>query len=417
MTGINLYVLDISSPNSISGVDRHIEKLIMGLSSFEHIRIYRVQLVFNSSMIMHREEDKGSYKQITFPLPLNYNEIIKERYWMHKYNKHILHIMKSIFAVKQNRILHLHTLNLIDLALLIKREFDCKIITHLHCIPWKDYYNTNPIKFNKLYEDVYQNDEQGTVPHDFITNNCEYDSYMHADHIISGTQCGVDFLVNTMGILAKKISIVHNGTDDYAKEFKRTYDIADKSSAIQCVFVANLYKSKGLDFILDALRIVSKKGYNVSLKIVGYTTPFITSKIKDKYSDLNIQVLGVQSFDKLANLYRQSDIGLIASLQEQWSFVGVEMAMFGLPIVTTAVDGLDEIFTDNENALKVSTTFNNKVGLSIDVKMMADKIMLLIEMPKLRAHIGKNARLLYEDKLELGNMIKQTISVYNKLIK
>lgn len=42
-------------------------------------------------------------------------------------------------------ILHIHTLNLIDLARFIKqRRKAIKIITHLHCISWKNLYGIAP---------------------------------------------------------------------------------------------------------------------------------------------------------------------------------------------------------------------------------------------------------------------------------
>lgn len=415
MDPINLYIMDISSPESTSGVDRHIEKLLEGLKGIDAINVHRIQFFYNSSLILYRDEEKDYYREMTFPLPQNYKEIIREKYWMRKYNKHIFHLIKKLFKDKNNCILHLHTLNLIDLALLIKKDVDCKIITHLHCIPWKDYYNTNPLRFNTLYHNVYCSKDNILPLHSYITNNCEYESYELADHIISGTQCGVDFLTSIMKISAEKTSIANNGTNDYAVDYKKDYKV-DASLPIQCLFVANLLKSKGLDYVLDALREVKDNGFDVRFKIAGFTTPYITSSIKERYSDLDIDILGVQTFEQLIDLYKQSDIGIISSLQEQWSFVGVEMAMFGLPIITTAVDGLDEIFTDSEDALKVNTCFNIENGLSVDVEMMANKIMLLIEEPELRAYIGKNARLLYENKLELKNMMNQTISVYQKLI-
>lgn len=416
MYPINLYILDISSSESTSGVDRHIEKLLMGLKEYAFINVHHIQFLYNTSLIIYREEDNGHYRKTTFPLPQNYKEIIKEKYWMDKYNKHIFHLIKNIFKDKSNCILHLHTLNLIDLALLIKKEVDCKIITHLHCIPWKDYFNSSPIRFNELYENMYCSTKAKLPPSSFLTNNCEYDSYILADHIISGTQCGVDFLTDIMRVSANKISIANNGTNDTAQDYRKDYAL-DASLPIKCLFVANLSKSKGIEYVLDALRMVKKNGFEVILRVAGFTTPSITSSIKEAYYDLQIDILGVQTFEQLTDLYKQSELGIIASLQEQWSFVGVEMAMFGLPIITTAVDGLDEIFTDNEDALKVDTKFNNEIGLSVDTEMMANKIMMLIKNSELRAYIGKNARLLFEERLELQNMITQTVSVYQKLIK
>lgn len=90
------------------------------------------------------------------------------------------------------------------------------------------------------------------------------------------------------------------------------------------------------------------------------------------------------------------DAGIIASLQEQCSYVAIEMSMFGMPLITTAVDGLDEMFIDEESALKVSTRFSNVYGLSADTDDMANKMKRLIDDKELRYRLSNNIRKLYE---------------------
>jgi glycosyltransferase involved in cell wall biosynthesis len=127
-------------------------------------------------------------------------------------------------------------------------------------------------------------------------------------------------------------------------------------------------------------------------------------------------VKGRIPFEELKKLYAQCDIGIIASLQEQASYVAIEMAMFGLPIVSTAVDGLDEIFTDEINALKVRTKFSPIFGLSVDVEMMAKQIVRLIEDENMREMLSQNVRQLYEQRFNLDLMIDRTVSVYKELV-
>jgi len=126
-------------------------------------------------------------------------------------------------------------------------------------------------------------------------------------------------------------------------------------------------------------------------------------------------MVGCISFHELIKYYRRCDAGIIASLQEQSSYVAIEMAMFGLPIITTAVDGLDEMFTDNVNALKVNTRFSLFFGLTADVDTIADKIIILIENRQLRLLLGKNVRYLYESDFTLKRMIQQTVAVYHEV--
>lgn len=416
MEAIYLYIMDINLSEGTTGVDRYIEKLIEGLKHHPYIHVYRIQFLLNKSLILYREEQKEYYTQLILPLPQNYMEIISKEFWMRKYSEYAFHIMKKYFPQKENCILHLQTLNLIDMALLIKQYVNCTIITHLHCIPWKNYYNLNIKWFNSLYKIIYSGSGNIMNRTFFLSNRSELNSYVQTDHIICVTQSEVNFLTDIMGIPKSKISIVHNGINDYTNGYKRHFK-SRSDSQFQCLFVANLSKSKGLEFILQALRILKKKGYDITLKIAGYTTQATTHTIQSEYNDLNIFFLGNQSFEQLIELYKDSDIGLIASLQEQWSFAAVEMAMFGLPIITTTADGLDEIFTDNVNALKVPLSFSSIFGLRIDPEMIATKIELLIENYELRKKLSTNARMLYKKKLTLDLMTEQTIKVYKQFNK
>lgn len=411
---INLYILDMSLADNTSGVDRYIETLLKGLEAYPFIHVHWIHLRHDKSILFYKEEQAAFYTKITIPLPQQYKEIIIEKFWIQKYNEQIFRLVKHLFENKQNCILHLHTLNLIDLALLIKGYISCKIITHLHCIPWKAYYDTNKRNFNKLYKQVYLDNLDWIDSESFITNNCEIQSYNEVDHVICVTKCAVDFLRRVMHKTENNISVIPNGINNLA-------DISairkeNKDNRFKLLYVGVLSESKGLNYILKAIRKVKQQGYNISLAIAGKTTPTLSDRLYDENKDLSLRILGRIPFEELKQQYITCDAGIIASLQEQSSYVAIEMAMFGLPIISTAVDGLDEIFADEINALKVNTHFSNIAGLSIDIDAMAEKIIKLIENKELRIKLGQNARFLYEQELNLERMMKQTVSVYQNVI-
>lgn len=172
MNEINLYLLDISNEHNTSGVDRYVNTLLTGLEKYPYIHVCRIQLL-RGALLFHREEKKENHTQIIIPMPQQMDEIIGERHWFQKYNEQVFTLIRPFFENKPNRIIHIHTLNLISLAAYIKSQLPCKIITHLHCIPWKDLYNKDKRKFNQLYASYYEDTD--TVPKRelFFTNNCE----------------------------------------------------------------------------------------------------------------------------------------------------------------------------------------------------------------------------------------------------
>lgn len=416
MERINIYLLNLGHEAATSGVDRYLNVLSDEIGPYTgEIRVYKIQLIKTASRIFYEQEEKTHYTEITIPFPLDSNEVIRERYWMRKYNQHIFRMIEPLFDKESLSILHLHTLNLIDLALYIKSQVRCKIITHLHCIPWKNSFNSNKKRFNRLYTESYLLREKKIEKEAFITNNCELDSYYTPDKIIAVTRCAKDFLQNTMKVPPAKIHIIPNGLFDCNENSGNRKLPKNKYEVFQCLYVGVLSESKGIFYILDALRIVSSKGYKVNLNVAGSYSGEAKRKIDSNYAGLSVNLLGRISFDELKEQYLKNDMGIIASLQEQCSYAAIEMAMFGLPVITTAVDGLDEMFEDETNALKVNTVFSNVFGLKVDTDMLADNIIRLIENEELRIELGKNVRKLYEEKFTSERMIRETISIYKEL--
>lgn len=216
-----------------------------------------------------------------------------------------------------------------------------------------------------------------------------------------------------MAILSDKIAVIPNGVNDFNRNGNKKG--LSENDVFKLLYVGVLSGSKGLKYILEAMRKVQQKGYNVCLTVAGKVNPGHDIAIKKANSDLSLNILGRISFEALMEQYILNDIGIIASLQEQSSYVAIEMAMFGLPVITTAVDGLDEMFTGNMNALKINTPFSSVFGLSADTDMMADKIITLTTDKRLRMQLGRNVRELYEKEHSLQRMMRQTVSVYQKM--
>lgn len=413
MGTINLFIMDMAYSGNTSGVDRYVATFLKGLEAYPAFQIHWIHLRYDPDLLFHTESYQKSCSKITIPLPQQVNVIIDEIFWTQKYNEQIFRLIKHVFEGKKNCILHLHTLNLIELAVYIRERIDCKIITHLHCIPWKGLYNTNIRRFNQLYAQYYSESASEISTSDFVCNH-ELRSYTMADHIICVTQCASTFLKKTVHSSLADISVIQNGIDDWYS--KNRTEEKRESGTFNLLYVGVLSQSKGFDFILEAMREVQKKGYKVTLTIAGKTTPALENHIKNTNKDLTLNLLGRIPFEELVECYKQCDAGIIASLQEQSSYAAIEMAMFGLPIVTTAVDGLDEMFANSVNALKISTHFSALRGLAVNINEMADKIISLIESPELRGRLGKNIRKLYEKDMSLERMVNQTVLTYQKVM-
>lgn len=404
--------MSMSRAGCFTGVDRYLQTLTHGLRVVEWIRVYRVDFIGDTHVLFPIIKTQNNITTISIPLPKDTRNIISEKYWMTKYCEYAIGILEPYFKTKVRCLVHIHTLNLFELASLLRLKYGCKIVTHLHCIPWKGLYNSNRERFNYLYNLTYNQNNKNALltERDYAVNYTEMDSYISSDVLVCVTKSGAEFVQKNLHIDKPHIHIVPNGLNDVAKFHNRDYSFSD--NCIQCLFVGSLIESKGLTFVLEAIREVQKAGYKVSLTIVGGGNSFLYEKIRQENKDLRLNELKQLSFNELQKIYAKCDLGIIASLQEQASYVAIEMAMFGLPIITTNVDGLGEMFTDEQNALSVTPVFSPVFGLSLDISLLCKQIVRLIESHDLREFIGKNARRLYETELNLQLMIDRTIKIY-----
>jgi len=402
----------MSNASNTSGVDRYIESLLKGLTRIGTYEIIWLSLRNDPQLFIHKEEKKEGYKKIILPLPEEQDPIISTQFWCEQYYLTAMEIISRYLVLQEVAIIHIHTLNLIDFASLIKKQYGCKIITHLHCIPWKGLLNLQKDLFLDKYHQYYK--EKNYNRKIYMSNIGEEHSYMSADKIICVTKCGRDFVHNITRIPKDAIAVIPNGMDDCSDGcYEQRNFLKD---ARRLLYVGALTESKGINTILKVMDRLYQQGKAFELIAAGTKHPQFQNYVDMKYPYLNVQLVGTVDLDTLKRYYQWADIGCIASLQEQSSYVAIEMAMFGLPIITTAVDGLDEMFENGVSALKVRTHFDRYTGLSADEDQFLQTILRLSKSIPLRSYLSKGARKRYLSNFTLDQMVEQTIKVYEDVI-
>lgn len=404
----------MTGASAVSGVDRYMEMLMEYLDChIESLKlsVLRICLISDSQRLKVELVETG-LKTLYIPLPCYIEGIIGEAFWMKRYGEQVLRIALDHLDPRLQTVIHIHTLNLIDIATRLKSCIPrSAIITHLHCIPWKGLINRNLASFVRKYS-VYC-DNTPINPINFQTNRSEIDSYTKADQIVCLTNCAQAFLEKMCVDKQVRTMLIPNGLSDLAGGLERTFEISDK---LKIVFVGSLVRGKGLLYVLDAIRMAQNQGLKVQLDVLGASIDGVVKYIKEKYSDLDIKIHGTLVREEVMFWYRQADIGVIASLQEQCSYVAIEMAMMSLPIITTNIDGLDEMFIDDVNALKVSVAFSRTRGLIPDIVYMSECILRLAQDKSLRARLGNGARKLFLDNYTLEQMGTKTIQMYEDIL-
>lgn len=403
---LNIVHLHIIYKDYYTGVDRYLEMYNEGINSYNNLKVHSVLLTNDKGCIFPRIEYKNGILSAIIPLPLNSNLLFMDTYWKSKVMNVITEMLFPYLSKKQNLIFQYHNLFLSDLSIALKNKFGGKILTHLHCLPWKYSFNRNIKQFNKLYElsqcadyETFKEIENSKV------------QYKESDAIICLSKVAQDYLINIHQINKDQTIIIQNGLKLNSVSVKPRKERENN----KILYVGKIGIDKGTFEMLDALKIVKNKGYDFTLILAGSCSPKIINRIHSDYYYLNIEILGQIPLDKLTTFYKTSTMGIIPSLFEQCSYVALEMAMFGLPIIVSDVDALSEMFEHKKNALLSPILFDSDFGIYLDKNLLANNIIQLLSDKKMRERLSFNIRKLYEERYTLKKMIDNTINLYEQL--
>jgi len=177
------------------------------------------------------------------------------------------------------------------------------------------------------------------------------------------------------------------------------------------LFAARLLLDKGLGDLVEAGKLLRKKGLVFSIFVAGIADYSSINAIEENTLEQwkregAIQWLGTEK--NMPDLIAKSNIVVLPTFYgEGVPCVLIETASCGRAIVATDVPGCREIVRHNENGLLIP---------SHDSKALADAIEFLIKNPEFRAKMGARGRKIVEAEFSKEIVIKQTMEVYERLL-
>jgi len=236
------------------------------------------------------------------------------------------------------------------------------------------------------------------------------------DRICCLSDATKDFFYKVYEINESKLLKIKNGLKDRyksipqieKKKIREKYNFKEHKSKL-ILYVGRLDYFKGLSYLIEAFEIILTKNKDYYLIIVGDGdyNPFL--KLRNN-NWKNIIFTGKLPQEEVYNLYRICDIGILPSLSEQCSFVAIEMMMFQLPIIASNAEGLDEMFVDDDNALKIK--IQDDLNEQLSTKEISEKITNLIHDKILMDKISRKARSFYLEQHILSKFKDNILSLY-----
>jgi UDP-glucose:(heptosyl)LPS alpha-1,3-glucosyltransferase len=158
-------------------------------------------------------------------------------------------------------------------------------------------------------------------------------------------------------------------------------------NTLTCLFVAlGSWKRKGIPLLLEAMSILhTQSDYACKLNMLGNPAKGENSLLapyKRMLEDGTLTLLGYRN--NVEPFYKSSDVLLVASYYEACSLVMLEALVFGLPIISTPVNGAEEMVRHGVNGYIVK----------YDATDMAKHIDHLARNHDLITIMGEESRLL-----------------------
>lgn len=401
----HIYMLELAPVGSFNGVARCIETLTQQMPC--QVTWLRITYGQGCQQTLCQHSSSTSFHCYSLPYPLG--EFLTDEQKRMACWYEIQGILFPVNNVREPCIYHVHTLNLIELAVVLKKQWGGSIVTHLHCLPWKTLFDKNTVRYNRLYHRYYHTHMLHPV-RDFVLRDYEAEAYRISDAIVCVTQCAQDFLRN-LGVPPAKVHVVYNGLPDMHPG--RGPGLR-KTQTFTILYVGNANPSKGLGFLLEALAQLRDKAFR--LVIIGDFNFGNRENILASYPNMDIQFAGKLSLPEMANYYATAHIGVIPSIHEQCSCVAIEMMMHAVPVICSQTDGLKEMFQHGVNALLVPLVTPVIGRHSVDTSALAASISVLQHDAALRATLAHGSRQTFLERFTEHTMMQQILQIYSSII-
>jgi len=216
---------------------------------------------------------------------------------------------------------------------------------------------------------------------------------------------------NAQNFYPREIFVLPNGID-----FERYYNATQKElrnplrknpDEIILICVGRFQPEKGQKFLIEAMDIVRKTNTSIRLVLCGSGPE--EGKIKNLVKNLNLEdrvfFMGTVPKDTIPEILKSADIFVLPSLSEGFPNVLLEAMASGLPIISTNVDGVNEI---------VKSGINGYIIPSGSSESIANAIIELCSEPGILKKIGEN-NIISAKRYRWDQIMDELEKIYHKV--
>jgi glycosyltransferase involved in cell wall biosynthesis len=172
------------------------------------------------------------------------------------------------------------------------------------------------------------------------------------------------------------------------------------------------HRYKGLDYLLEALKIVKEEVPNVKLKVggKGVLMDHYKGVVDSSGLDSSVEFCGFIPDDEIVEYYSRSSVFVLPSISatyEGFGIVALEALACKTPVVSTEIVGVAEDVKKSKAGIIVQPK---------DSRALAEAIIKILGNKKLQKKMGENGRRLVEAKYTWKGVAEMMEKVYNELL-
>lgn len=209
-----------------------------------------------------------------------------------------------------------------------------------------------------------------------------------------------------------KIEVIPNGVDVEKFQPKQASGNEDKSTIFFLSVLDEFHKYKGLDYLLEALKIVKNNVPDVKLIVGG------KGVLLDHYQEMaaslglkdNVEFAGFIPDEEIADYYSQASVFVlpsISSLQEGFGIVALEALACQTPVVTTDIVGVAQDLKQIKGGIVIPPR---------DTHKLADAITQILSDAQMQKEMGQRGRKLVQEKYTWKGVASSMEKVYKEIL-
>lgn len=221
-----------------------------------------------------------------------------------------------------------------------------------------------------------------------------------ADTVISTAQFERNWLLHTFRIPDSKLIYIPLPINPVRTTVNR-----QRSEVKRIGYFGRLSVEKNLKVLISAFKLLRNRKSDIELFIAGDGP--IRSELEEYAKNIEgVAFLGRLPQSELDSFIEKLDIFVLPSIFEVSPRAVIEAMSRNIPVVTTPVGELPQVFEDGKHCMFV------KIDDPVDT---ADKIMLLMEKKELAEKIAAAGRELVEERYDINRVILEYLRIYGAI--